>query len=215
MSPTSRTIEAGAFSTVTLTVSDVFGNPIPGVTSTANAAGAVSAGTTGEVLLGGLVSSATLGTGAAGTNTVTLIAGKAGTGKVTFTPSGGTSNAAAAWGVGYVKPVGAPDPVKSAEVNVVVTQDVDRSIVISGQRATVSGKPGIMVDGIADGFENGAKVKPWIRFPGETAYASGSARPVVSDEEFTWQRKTGKKVYVYFTSEDDSIRSNRIIIAAN
>ena len=217
VSPATRTIEAGAFSTVEMTVSDVFGNPVPGVvagTAAQNNAGSVTATTTGEVLLSGLNSSANYGTGADGKTTITLIAGKAGTGKVAFAPTGGAANPAAAWQVPYTPPTGAPAPVKSAEVAIVVTQDVTKSLVITGERATVSGKNGIKVDGTADGFEDGAKVKPWIRFPGETEYTAGSARPVVSDEEFTWQRKTGKKVYVYFTSEDDSIRSNRIIISA-
>jgi hypothetical protein len=38
-------------------------------------------------------------------------------------------------------------------------------------------------------------------------------QPVVAaDGSFTWSRKTGKKVYVYFASEDGSVQSNRIII---
>jgi len=215
VSPTARTIESGAFSTVELTVSDVFGNPIPGVTNTAGAAGAVAATATGEVLLSGLTSTATFGTGASGKTTVTLIAGKAGTGKITFAPSLGASNAAAAWQTGYVKPVGAADPVKAAEVAVVVTSTAARTISIVGERATVSGKPGVRVDGFADGFNDGQTVKPWVRFPGQTEYTVGSARPSITDEEFTWSRKTGKKTYVYFTSDDDVIQSNRVIIPAN
>jgi hypothetical protein len=217
VSPTSRTIETGAFSTVELTVSDVFGNPIPFVTTTAGAAGAVAATASGEVLLSGLTASATLGTGATGKSTVTLIAGnRAGTGKITFAPSGGVTNAAAAWQSGYVKPVGAPDPVKSAEVNVIVTDTPDKSITISGTRGTVSGRSGIIIDGVTDGIENGKTVTPFIRFPGETTFTAGSARPEISADEFTWQRKTGKRVTVYVELSDDaSVRSNRVVIQAS
>lgn len=31
------------------------------------------------------------------------------------------------------------------------------------------------------------------------------------DGTFTWQRKTGKKIYVYFRADDD-VRSKRVII---
>jgi hypothetical protein len=216
VSPSSRTIDAGAFSTVELTVSDVFGNPVPAVAATAASAGAVAATATGEVLLGGLNSTAVLGTGATGKSTVTLIAGRQGTGQVTFGPSGGVANAAAAWQTGYVKPVGAPDPVTAAVVSVVITDTPDKSITISGTRGTVSGKSGIIVDGTTDGIENGKTVTPFIRFPGETEFTAGSARPEISADGFTWERKTGKRVTVYVELSDDaSIRSNRVTIQAS
>ena len=42
-------------------------------------------------------------------------------------------------------------------------------------------------------------------------YAAGSnVRTVDAEGRFTWQRKSGKKFYVYFTSGD--VRSNRLII---
>jgi len=34
-------------------------------------------------------------------------------------------------------------------------------------------------------------------------------------DEFTWQRKTGKKFYAYVTSDDGAVQSNRVIIPAN
>ena len=89
------------------------------------------------------------------------------------------------------------------------------TITITGERTTVSGKPGICVDGITTGFSEGETVIPYFRFPGETQYSQGSARPVVgTDGTFTWCRKTGKKFYAYFTSADGRVTSNRIIIAA-
>ena len=93
---------------------------------------------------------------------------------------------------------------------------VARTIVIEGERTTVSGKPGIIVDGETEGFVAGARVVPYIRFPGQTGYTAGSARPEIgADGSFSWQRKTGKKTYVYFTSEDGNVFSNRVIIPAS
>ena len=93
---------------------------------------------------------------------------------------------------------------------------MDRSIVIVGERTNISGKPGIQVDGQTSGLAPGSTVKPWFRFPGETSYVEGSARPVVqADGSFTWQRKTGKKFYAYVTSDDGKVQSNRVIIPAN
>ncbi len=60
-------------------------------------------------------------------------------------------------------------------------------------RATVSGKPGIQVDGLTTGIDNGKTAFPYFRFPGETSYTEGSARPAITDNAFMWQRKTGKE----------------------
>ena len=88
-------------------------------------------------------------------------------------------------------------------------------ITLMGERATVKGKPGIQIDGITKGLEEGTKVVPFIKFPGQTSYSAQAARPRVdADGEFFWQRKTGKKkVYVYFATEDGSYKSNRVIIS--
>ena len=85
-----------------------------------------------------------------------------------------------------------------------------KSIVIAGSRGTVKGKPGVIVEGTTTDLV-AATVTPWIRFPGQAAYQRGSSTPAVAaDGTFTWQRQTGKKVYVAFTSGDT--RSNRIVI---
>ena len=59
----------------------------------------------------------------------------------------------------------------------------------------------------------GKQVVPYVRFPGETDFAAGTGvRTVSADGTFTWQRKTGKKVYVYF--EHAEARSNTVTISA-
>jgi hypothetical protein len=69
---------------------------------------------------------------------------------------------------------------------------------------------------VTTGLPAGSTVVPYLRFPGETSYTAGSARPVVdANGVFTWSRKTGKKVYVYIDFPDLGVKSNRVIISAN
>ena len=61
----------------------------------------------------------------------------------------------------------------------------------------------------------GATLVPRIRFPGPDPYRDGVSRPVVDAQgAFTWQRRGGKKTYVYFFTEHREVRSNRVIIRA-
>jgi uncharacterized repeat protein (TIGR02543 family) len=102
----------------------------------------------------------------------------------------------------------------SSSISVEVAAAAEKSIVITGKRDTVSGKPGITIDGITTGFTDGQRVTVWIRFPGETTYTQGFARPEITDNALTWSRKTGKKIWVYFTSEDGTVRSDTVVIPA-
>ena len=94
-----------------------------------------------------------------------------------------------------------------------------KSITITGERTTVSGEPGIIVNGTTTGFKKGDTVVPYFRFPGETTYTESTARPeIAADGSFEWQRKTSEKFYVYVTYYTDGVakvQSNRIIIEAN
>jgi len=57
------------------------------------------------------------------------------------------------------------------------------------------------------------QVTPRVKLQGETSYQSGSGvRTISADGTFEWERRTDKKVYVYFTA-GDGIRSNRVIIS--
>ena len=209
LAPKTQSLAAGAIGTATLTVTDIFGNAVD--TTAAN--GSVRISASGDVLLAGFRTSDDFTTGASGTATVTIIAGNtAGTGTLAATPTPG--DGATAWQTGYTKPTGAPSPVVSDAATVTVAaQPEEKTIVIVGERTTVKGAAGIAVDGLTTGFADGDKVKPWVRFPGGS-YSEGTARPAITDNEFYWERKTGKKTYVYFTNEADDVRSNRIIIPA-
>ena len=83
---------------------------------------------------------------------------------------------------------------------------------ISGSRTTVSLELGNKVDADVAGVEDGKMIIPYFCFPGETTFAEGSARPQITDGSFTWQRKTGKRVTVYVTSDDGETISNRVTI---
>ena len=210
ISPVAQEVTAGGITTATLEVTDVFGNAV----ATTDDTGAVTITASGGVLLAGYQTSASFTTNASGEATVTVIAGNAaGVGTLAATPK--TGQKAPAWISPYTKPTGAPDPTTSAAAEVLVkATPVEKSIVIVGERTTVKGAAGIAVDGLTTGFADGDKVKPFVRFPGGS-YTEGSARPAVEGDEFYWERKTGKKTYVFFTAEnDESVKSNRVIIPA-
>jgi len=87
------------------------------------------------------------------------------------------------------------------------------SMTIAGERGEVRGRPGVVVIGSTSHMDAGTVAQPWFRFPGQVGYTQGSAQVTVDTSgQFTWQRRTGKKVYVYFRFE--SITSNRVIIPA-
>lgn len=86
-----------------------------------------------------------------------------------------------------------------------------RSIQITGSR-DASDLRVVRVSGVTTQLV-GAQVRPWIRFPGQSAFAPGTGlRTVGGDGTFAWSRKSGKKVYVYFTHE--KVKSNTIAISA-
>ena len=98
-----------------------------------------------------------------------------------------------------------------------VTPDapVATSILITGSRGEVRGKPGVIVTGTSTGLGMGAIVRPMVKFPGQTSYTQGTASILVDEAgDFTWQRRTSKKIYVYVKTEDGTARSNRVIIPA-
>jgi hypothetical protein len=90
------------------------------------------------------------------------------------------------------------------------------SVLISGSRSDARGRrPGVIVAGTSTGVGPGAIMRPMLRFPGQTAYTQGSASILVDqDGAFTWQRRTGKKIYIYVVTQEGTVRSNRVIIPA-
>lgn len=88
------------------------------------------------------------------------------------------------------------------------------AIVISGSRSKVRGKNGVKVTGIASGLESSSRLRPFVKLRGQSEYQEGRALvPVDYDGDFVWQRRTGKKTYVYMQSEDGSVRSTRVVIS--
>jgi hypothetical protein len=73
----------------------------------------------------------------------------------------------------------------------------------------------IMVLGTTTGFAMGAILRPWIRFPGQTSYTQGTASILVDAQGgFTWQRRTGKTIYISIRSQDGTVVSNRLVLRA-
>jgi hypothetical protein len=64
------------------------------------------------------------------------------------------------------------------------------------------------------GLDAGAELRPWMRFPGEATYSMGtSVILIANDGNFTWQRRTGKKIYLTVRSADGTVTSNRLVIS--
>jgi len=85
------------------------------------------------------------------------------------------------------------------------------SIVITGNRAEIRGRPGVIATGVTNNLV-GVTVQARVHLSGEIEYYDGSRRVVNANGEFTWQRMSNKKVYVYFRTQDEQVRSNRLII---
>ena len=89
---------------------------------------------------------------------------------------------------------------------------VKPSISISGSREVQDGRKFAVVQGSGTGLE-GVVVFPRIKLRGQMSYADGKARRVIAEGgSFDWQRRGGKKLYVYFMTEDQQTRSNGITI---
>lgn len=85
------------------------------------------------------------------------------------------------------------------------------TILITGSRGTGANAGLAMAAGRTTGLVAG-EVMPRVRLSGQPKYRSGVRRPVEADGTFAWQRRTDRKVYVYFRG--DGVRSNRVVIPA-
>ena len=210
ISPTSQDLAPGAFGKANVYVADAFGNPVP---RTTDDSGGVLVVARGQVLLTGLRDRAVVTTDDSGQGLISLIAAKSpGEGRLTVTPNPDTT--VAAWQPDFEPPTGFADPVKETSATVtIVGAAASPSITIMGERSTVNGRSGVIVEGLAVNVDPSATLVPWIRLRGQTAYTAGAAS-VTPDAQgnFTWQRRTGKKISVYFTTSGGLVTSNRITI---
>ena len=103
----------------------------------------------------------------------------------------------AGWGA-YSAPSNAVTPIaKSILITGSRDSSDDRYVTVKGTTTDLAGK----------------QVVPWVRLPGQTEHVAGTgARIVSADGTFSWQRKTGKRISVYF--EHAEVRSNSVTIAA-
>lgn len=89
----------------------------------------------------------------------------------------------------------------------------EAAIVITGTRAPMARRSGVVVTGTSSGLPAGAVLEPMIRFPGQSSYRRGLARITMDDDGgFTWTRRTGKTIYVYVRTVDGAVKSASIRI---
>lgn len=80
------------------------------------------------------------------------------------------------------------------------------SISITGYRGAGKDSARVFISGVTTDLVS-AEVTPWIKIRGQRKYSPGAGvRTVAEDGTFSWKRKSGKKMYVYFRVGD--IRSN-------
>jgi len=200
-------VSTGSASAVTVSVTDVFGNPVTLDTGTEKVTLVTDLGT----LAGGTNIYTIEATDAAGKAVVSATSAVEGVATISATGSNGQ--------FADLKDdpfTGAAASVYKASVPVEFTSGPSsQSIVIVGDREMISGKSYAVVDGNTTGFEEGDKVVPYTKFPGQSSYTAGTGiKAVDEDGEFYWKNKTAKKIYVKFKSEDGSVQSNRVIIQA-
>ena len=93
------------------------------------------------------------------------------------------------------------------------TPPAQETIMIEGTRGVGDDANRVYVEGTTTSLV-GKTVTPYFRFPGETGFTAGTgARTVDAQGNFSWQRKTGKKIAVQFRA-GDGVVSNTIIIEA-
>ncbi|MGI9197549.1 MAG: fibronectin type III domain-containing protein [Candidatus Nanopelagicales bacterium] len=92
-----------------------------------------------------------------------------------------------------------PSPAARPTIMIVGSRDA-----VNPRAARVTGRTTDLV---------GTRVTPWVRFPGQAYFTAGSGvQTVAADGTFSWQRTTGRKIYVYFRHE--GTQSNTVAIAA-
>ena len=89
------------------------------------------------------------------------------------------------------------------------------SILITGSRGEVRGKPGVVVDGTSTGLAMGATLEAWVRFNNEPSYQRNRARILVdASGEFTWQRRTMRTIHLQVRTPNGGLTSNTLTIRA-
>lgn len=90
---------------------------------------------------------------------------------------------------------------------------VGPSILITGSRGDVRGKPGVVVDGTSTGLAMGATLEAWVRFETEPSYQVSRVRILVdASGEFTWQRRAVRTIHIQVRTPDGGVTSNTLTI---
>lgn len=89
---------------------------------------------------------------------------------------------------------------------VTIPRRPDPTIVISGKRLGRT----VIVEGRVTGLDSGDQVRVWVRLGGRGPFVQGRSLSADDDGAFTWKRRTGKSIEVYFRADD--VASNTIEI---
>jgi len=96
-----------------------------------------------------------------------------------------------------------------------VTTPVESEFIfITGSRITEGAASKIRVQGEGEGIEQGTTLLIWARFPGEVAFREVSRTIAGPSGSFRYDRRTGKRVSVFVSTDNGRIRSNTVIIQA-
>ena len=100
----------------------------------------------------------------------------------------------------------------TAESDVFTWEGSAASIIITGSRTTIKGKPGIRVEGSVSGLPAGTKLAPKVKFGKKKFRTFKATISVRSNQEFAWQRRTKQRSVVIIQTADGSVVSNRVRI---
>lgn len=100
----------------------------------------------------------------------------------------------------------------TAEGEVFTWEGSTASIIITGSRTTVKGKPGIRVDGSVSGLPANTKLAPKVKFGKKKFQTLKPTISVKSNGKFVWQRRTKARTIIIIQTADGSVASNRVTI---
>ncbi|MFM1966349.1 MAG: hypothetical protein RL134_2074 [Actinomycetota bacterium] len=104
-------------------------------------------------------------------------------------------------------------PASTPSNSVTPKPSVSPTIMITGERGKGRESRNIYVNGTTTRLA-GDVVQAHVRTAGSPDYSDGTTRTVKADETFTWQRRSSRRTYVYFSAEGGTIKSNIIVIAS-
>ena len=86
------------------------------------------------------------------------------------------------------------------------------SIIITGSRTVIKGKPGIRIDGTVSGLRAGTKLAPTLKVGSAKAKTLKANITVGANSKFTWVRAVNKRSTVVIQTADGTVTSNPVTV---